>query len=206
MSLDESHQYNRTRPKNYLKKHAIAQSQFGTHVKYDPQLIKPKTINHNYNNNSKLGENYYSDNDKVKLARTVLYQPPTTSGNENLIKFVQNEFSQASWLSECTNRTTTLTLVNYKLKACPVDVFGMVYLQSLLLSNNSITNLPRAIGNLVNLKILDLSFNQLVELPAEIGQSTLKETTTFAIGGMLELEKLLVGQNKLTALPSGIGR
>ena len=64
--------------------------------------------------------------------------------------------------------------------------------ESLDLSGQSLTELPRWIGNLSNLKVLNLSSNRLSLLPEEIGNLT-------------NLEILYLGRNRLSILPDTIG-
>ena len=212
---EKTHAYPRSRPKNFLSHpRSIQQSQYGRHCLYDPlRLSTHPVVNattegnaNKMNYGSKLGESYYEDSDRVRMFRKEYIQRPSTAGRVELEELVAKGWSEGTWLTERTNNSSSLALENYKLNRVPREVCAMTYLVCLNLSNNSISKLPRAIGNLTKLTELDVSFNMLSTIPVEIGQDTLKATTQFAVGGLLNLTILKLNNNKITILPNSISR
>ncbi len=67
----------------------------------------------------------------------------------------------------------------------------MITLESLSLTNNSISKLPNSIGNLINLKFLSVSGNKITELPLSIGKLT-------------QLDYLILTDNHITELPEEV--
>jgi len=87
----------------------------------------------------------------------------------------------------------SLNLSGQGLTALPKYVLSLTNLEELNLSYNRLTGaLPSQIGQLRNLKILDLSYNQMTGVPAEIGQLT-------------NLQVLNLANNQLTGLPNELG-
>jgi Leucine-rich repeat (LRR) protein len=86
----------------------------------------------------------------------------------------------------------SLDLSDNKLTVLPKEISTLTNLQSLNLSWNSLTVLPKEISTLTNLQSLDLSWNSLTVLPKEIGTLT-------------NLQSLDLSWNSLTVLPKEIG-
>jgi len=207
----KTHAFPRSRPKSFLSHpRALAQSQYGRHCLYDPQRLSthPKKPKNDMNHGNRLGQDYFEDEDRIRMWRKEKYERPTTAGREEIDELVASGWSEGTWLAERTNGTTTLSLENFKLTKVPRDICGMTFLVSLSLSNNGIASIPRAIGNLTQLTSLDVSFNLLTTIPIEIGQSTLGSaaTTQFAVGGLLRMTKLKLNNNKITVLPQSLSR
>ncbi len=86
----------------------------------------------------------------------------------------------------------TLILSNEGLTQVPASVFQKTETVTLNLSGNKLTSVQSEIGKLTNLTSLDLSNNVLTNIPAELGQLT-------------NLEVLNLSNNKLTGLPYELG-
>ncbi|GMH92770.1 hypothetical protein TL16_g12446 [Triparma laevis f. inornata] len=162
---------------------------------------------------TRLGQNYYKDEDKIKLWKNKLYVPPSAAGKTALKKLVDREYNLKIWCYELANDTNSIRMVNYHLDAVPLPLYDMTHLTSIDLSENRLTELPPEIGQLVNLKELNLSFNVLKSLPEEIGQEVERDRVSgsvfisqFAQGGLLQLEKLNISNNKVVHIPHTFAR
>ncbi|GMH93565.1 hypothetical protein TrST_g2462 [Triparma strigata] len=162
---------------------------------------------------TRLGQNYYKDEDKIKLWKNQLYIPPSAAGKRGLKKIVDREYNLKIWCYELANDTNSIRMVNYHLKSVPPPLCDMTHLTSINLSENRLKELPPEIGRLVHLRELDLSFNELESLPEEIGQEVERDPVSgsvfisqFAQGGLLMLEKLNVSNNKIVAIPQTFAR
>src|SRR6266851_1906365 len=69
-------------------------------------------------------------------------------------------------------RLITLHLCQLGLTQIPSEVWQILSLQELSLSNNQLSTLPAEVGNLTSLQRLTLDRNQLSTLPAEVGNLT----------------------------------
>ncbi|XP_061598320.1 leucine-rich repeat-containing protein 69 [Cololabis saira] len=107
----------------------------------------------------------------------------------------------------------SLNLNSKKLKTVPTCVSGLTTLSVLLLSYNSITDLPAEMISLQQLAELNLGNNALKELPAVLGHlESLKKLYLFrnqiavvpsdAIGGLRNLVVLNLNHNKIQRLPA----
>jgi Leucine-rich repeat (LRR) protein len=82
----------------------------------------------------------------------------------------------------------TLNFSNNELKLFPLQICELRRLETLSITSNNISDIPRTISNLCNLKVLDLSKNKIRLLPTEICQLT-------------KLETLNIKYNNITAIP-----
>src|SRR5690606_20899385 len=123
----------------------------------------------------------------------------------------------STWSGVTTNsdgEVTALHLYNKNLTTLPVEIGGLVRLQSLNAANNSLETLPEVIGNLTELTDLYIPGNQIDEIPSEIGLLTNLQSLTLnnngltslppEIGELTNLIFLALGTNNLTSLPSEI--
>lgn len=81
--------------------------------------------------------------------------------------------SEANTEQNKTKDATDQVEINYSGKGIdklPVEVFKMVNLKQLDLSNNKLSELPKEIKNLKYLSVLNLSGNEIYELPIEISR------------------------------------
>jgi Leucine-rich repeat (LRR) protein len=68
------------------------------------------------------------------------------------------------------NKRNTLNLSSNKLTSIPKEIGKLTQLKYLDLSFNKLTSIPHEIGNLTQLKYLDLTDNQLCWIPISIGK------------------------------------
>lgn len=94
-------------------------------------------------------------------------------------------------LLNCTS-LESLVLCQNSLSDLPDDIGRLENLNELNITQNEISRLPSSIGRLKNLKILKASHNNLSEL-------------TPAISSIEELEELELSHNQLKSIPSAIG-
>lgn len=85
----------------------------------------------------------------------------------------------------------SLELSNNSLTQIPAELLQLNNLQSLILSANDLTSLPENIANNASLKILQLDNNKLTSLPV-------------AVFNALSLQNLVARHNQISALPVGV--
>jgi Leucine-rich repeat (LRR) protein len=118
--------------------------------------------------------------------------------------------------SYSTEYTRSLYLYERAIEVLPEQIFTLVSLVLLDVSDNLLTELPESIGNLVNLTELSVSRNRLTSVPNSIGKLIhLKHLSLSAnqltelpdsISNLINLERLTINDNLLTRLPDSIGK
>lgn len=86
-----------------------------------------------------------------------------------------------------------LDLSDNQIGMLPASIYSMTDLEELYLSNNKLTSVSEKLSQLDHLKVLNLSDNQIEQLPQEEG-----------FIDAYTLETLLLGNNRLSALPQSL--
>jgi leucine-rich repeat protein SHOC2 len=91
------------------------------------------------------------------------------------------------------DRSQTLSLTYNQITILPKSIGNLTNLTDLILEDNQLICLPDTIGNMVNLNMLYLDSNSLVSLPESIGK-------------ICNLTNLYLSRNKLASLPKSMSR
>jgi len=111
-------------------------------------------------------------------------------------------------------KISALSLYGLGLDNLPEEIFDLVSIKVLNLSNNNLKTISDEIGKLGSLETLNLYGNNLMSIPENIKTlKNLRELKLFGnnllslpefIGSLKSLDKLIAGKNKLTRLPESL--
>jgi small GTP-binding protein len=145
--------------------------------------------------------------------------PPEIGKLTNLVEICLYNNQLSSLPQEIGNLTNLIEIKLYKnqLSSLPPEIGNLTKLVRLSLHDNKLTFLPEEFQNLSNLEYLVLSNNRFQQFPKEVTYLTnlielnLNANQINSIGensfdNLLKLTKLSLARNRVTFLPSGIGK